>query len=448
MKVNVFSTPPVRFVLKIVKEHRGKLIRTSIIIFVLRVISLLAPLFTMMLIDDILPNMRKNALLVVLVAMIGVYVVETILSVFVDWMLFSTINKISANISCDLFSAVFKLPLGFFKIIRFGDTISKLGVISTLQEQFSEEPMHLVMDTFFGIVFLFFLLYLSPILTLCAVLIVPVEFFVSYLWTKIRKEKADEAINLNNAHSGTLVESLSGVETIYQMDCFDFFSKIWLHEVIKIIKNSVSLKKIDMVFSLILVGFEKFSSIFIWIYGIVLIMNYEIKLGQFIAFTSYIGHLTCPIFRLCQLWKDFQTTTIAVDKLKDIITPETTTNMVESLPLIDINIGKIEVQNLTFSHRNELKPIFNQLSLTINPKEKIGIIGPSGCGKTTFVNILQKLEKPLEGQIFIDGQNIALVDSCSLRKHFGVVSQTGVLFNKSIAEIYRLVWKTLLSTRL
>lgn len=156
MKVNVFSTPPVRFVLKIVKEHRGKLIRTSIIIFVLRVISLLAPLFTMMLIDDILPNMRKNALLVVLVAMIGVYVVETILSVFVDWMLFSTINKISANISCDLFSAVFKLPLGFFQNHKIGDTISKLGVISTLQEQFSEEPMHLVMDTFFGIVFLFF----------------------------------------------------------------------------------------------------------------------------------------------------------------------------------------------------------------------------------------------------------------------------------------------------
>jgi ABC-type bacteriocin/lantibiotic exporter with double-glycine peptidase domain len=78
--------------------------------------------------------------------------------------------------------------------------------------------------------------------------------------------------------------------------------------------------------------------------------------------------------------------------------------------------------------------VLDNISLKIEPKEKIGIVGHSGCGKTTLVNLLQKLHAPTSGGIFIDGQDISLFDSVSLRKCFGVVSQTGVLFKRSIAE--------------
>jgi ABC-type bacteriocin/lantibiotic exporter with double-glycine peptidase domain len=242
-----------------------ELAKASAVIFVLRVIRLSSPLFTMILIDDVLPNMRRNVLFVVVLAMVGLYVVEAILSVFVDWMLFSTTTRMSSHISCDLFSSVFKLPRGFFYTNRTGDTVSKLGVTSTLQRILSEEPMHLVMDTFFGIVFMFFLLHLSPVLTLFSVLMVPVELFTSHLWTKIRMTKADKSVNLDNMHSGTLVESISGAETIYQTESSSFFYQIWLREIVEIIKNSVSLKKIDTIFSIIFGFISQFSSIFMWI---------------------------------------------------------------------------------------------------------------------------------------------------------------------------------------
>lgn len=341
MSFSVFSTAPIRFILKIIRDYVAELAKASAIIFVLRVIRLSSPLFTMILMDDVLPNMRRNVLFVVVLAMIGLYVVETILSVFVDWMLFSTTTRLSSHISCDLFSSVFKLPLNFFHTNRTGDTISKLGVTSTLQGYFSEEPVHLVMDTFFGIVFMFFLLYLSPVLTLFSVLMVPVEFSLSYLWTKVRLEKADKAVNLGNMHSGTLVESISGAETIYQTEASNFFQKIWQDEIVEIIKNSVSLKKIDTIFSLIFGFIGQFSNVFIWVYGMLLIMNDELKLGQFIAFTSYIGHLTGPISRLCNLWKDFQATAIAVDKLKEIIIPESINTAQDLLPDITIHFGEI-----------------------------------------------------------------------------------------------------------
>jgi subfamily B ATP-binding cassette protein HlyB/CyaB len=170
-----------------------------------------------------------------------------------------------------------------------------------------------------------------------------------------------------------------------------------------------------------------------WWYGMYLIINGELKLGQFIAFTSYVGQLTGPIISICELWKDFQTTAIAVDKLKDIVTPESVESTVAPLPKIKIMKGKIEVCDLSFGYGDE-NIILDNISFEIASRERIGIVGSSGCGKTTLVNLLQKLYTPMAGSILIDDHDISLFDSISLRKYFGVVSQTGVLYKRTIAE--------------
>jgi subfamily B ATP-binding cassette protein HlyB/CyaB len=387
----------------------------------------------MILIDDVLPHAQTNTLAVVMLSMIGLYIIETILGTVVDWMMFSSFTRLSSDISLRIFEALFRLPLAFFTSNRIGDTVSKILSSNTLRAYLSEKPMKLIMDVFFGFAFLFFLIYLSPILTFVAVMTVPIDFYISYIWTNRRQYLADLSVVLANDHNGTLVESVSGVETIYQTDAGNFFAKVWFNEIIGIIINAVALKKIDTVFSIIQGSIGKISNVFMWWYGMYLIINGELKLGQFIAFTSYVGQLTGPIISICELWKDFQTTAIAVDKLKYIVTPESTSGNVDLLPPIKIDAGKVEIRNLSFSY-SDGDIVLDDISLDINPGEKIGIVGPSGCGKTTLVNLLQKLHVPVGGSIFIDYQDISLFDSVSLRKYFGIVSQTGVLFKRSIAE--------------
>jgi subfamily B ATP-binding cassette protein HlyB/CyaB len=387
----------------------------------------------MILIDDVLPHAQVNTLAVVMLAMIGLYIIETILNTIVDWMMFSSFTRLSTDISSGIFDALFRLPFEFFTGNRTGDIVSKILSSNTLRTYLSEKPMKLIMDVFFGFVFLFFLIYLSPMLTFVAVITVPMDFYISYLWTKKRQHLADRSVVLANEHNGTLVESVSGTETVYQMDASNFFSKIWFTEIVEIIKNAVALKKIDTVFSIIQGSIGKISNVFMWWYGMYLIINGELKLGQFIAFTSYVGQLTGPIISICELWKDFQTTAIAVDKLKDIVTPESVESSITSLPKIKITHGKIKVRDLSFGY-GDGNTVLDNISFEIAAKERIGIVGHSGCGKTTLVNLLQKLYTPTNGSIIIDDQDISLFDSISLRKHFGVVSQTGVLFKRSIAE--------------
>ncbi|MDR1560745.1 MAG: peptidase domain-containing ABC transporter [Holosporaceae bacterium] len=431
--MKLFGSYPIKFVWSLTKEYLKEFCHSSVVIFVLRVIGFISPLLTMILIDDVLPHSKTHTLAAVMLAMAGLYIIETILNTLVDWMMFSSFARLSTDISTSIFDALFRLPFEFFTNNRTGDTVSKILSSNTLRTYLSEKPMKLIMDLFFGIAFLFFLIYLSSMLTFIAVITVPMDFFVSYYWTKRRQKLADHSVVLANDHNGTLVESVGGAETIYQMDAGEFFHKIWFDEILKILRNSISLKKTDTVFSIVQGSIGKISYILMWWYGMYLIINGELKLGQFIAFTSYVGQLTGPIISICELWKDFQTTAIAVDKLKDIVTPESTSENAVSLPAIKINAGEIEIRNLSFGYQDE-NLVLDNISLNIKPREKAGIVGPSGCGKTTFVNLLQRLHMPTNGSILIDGQDISLFDSVSLRKCFGIVSQTGVLFKRSITE--------------
>lgn len=430
---SLINSFPIKFIWSSVTRYFREFFHSSIIVFILRIIGFISPLLTMILIDDVLPHGKLSTLTSVMLAMIGIYILETVLGTLVDWMMFSSFTRLATNISIDIFKSLFRLPLNFFTSNRTGDTVSKILSANTLQSYLSEKPMRLIMDLLFGFVFLFFLIYLSPLLTFIAVITVPIDFYLSYLWTSKRQNLADKSVILANRHNGTLVESISGAETIYQMDASQTFSKIWFNEIVEIIQNIVLLKKIDTVFSIIQKTVGKFSNIFIWWYGMYLIINDELKLGQFMAFMSYVGQLTSPIASLCELWKDFQVTAIAVDKLKDIITPESTENTETKLHEIKVKFGKIELKNLTFGYVDN-EAVLDNISFKIIRGEKIGIVGHSGCGKTTLVNLLQNLLIPRSGSILIDDQDIFEFDPVSLRRCFGIVSQTGVLFKRSVVE--------------
>lgn len=429
----LLNSYPLKFIWSLITRYFREIFHSSVVIFILRIIGFFSPILTMILIDDVLPHAEVSTLTAVMLAMLGLYVLETILGTLVSWMMFSSFSRLASNISMNVFYSLFRLPLEFFSSNRTGDTVSKILSAETLRSYLFEKPMKLGMDIFFGFIFLFFLIYLSPLLTFVAVITVPIDFYLSYLWTRKRQNLANKSVVLANEHNGTLVESISGAETVYQMDASETFSKIWFKEIIGIVQNAVSLKKIDTIFSIIQGAVGKFSNIFMWWYGMYLIIDGELKLGQFMAFMSYVGQLTSPITSLCELWKDFQVTAIAVDKLKDIITPESIGNVTEKLPDIKIENGEIELTKLTFGYANT-KAVLDEISLKIHSGEKIGIVGHSGCGKTTLVNLLQNLLKPRSGSILIDGQDISKFDSVSLRKCFGIVSQTGVLFKMSVAE--------------
>ena len=105
-------------------------------------------------------------------------------------------------------------------------------------------------------------------------------------------------------------------------------------------------------------------------------------------------------------------------------------------PLLKVEQGEINFNDVSFTYHEGLQ-VFDHLSVTIQPKQQIGLVGFSGSGKSTFVNILLRLFEPQSGSIKIDGQNILDVTQDSLRENISMISQDPQLFHRSLMENIR-----------
>ncbi len=95
--------------------------------------------------------------------------------------------------------------------------------------------------------------------------------------------------------------------------------------------------------------------------------------------------------------------------------------------------GEIKFEGIGFHYGRE-SGIISDLSLTIKPGEKVGLVGPSGSGKTTLVHLLMRFHDPEHGRILIDGQDVAKVTQESLQGNFSLVQQDVQLFHRSVFE--------------
>lgn len=102
---------------------------------------------------------------------------------------------------------------------------------------------------------------------------------------------------------------------------------------------------------------------------------------------------------------------------------------------LDVTQGcRIDVRDVTFCYPSQTRPIYQNLSLSIEPGSRVALVGVSGSGKTTLTRLLQRFYDVNRGEILIDGHNIASVTQESLRRHIALVPQEPILFHRSLAE--------------
>ena len=187
------------------------------------------------------------------------------------------------------------------------------------------------------------------------------------------------------------------------------------------------------------VEFQKFLiTLLNVIFGIVyLLLFWQAKTGSLsLADTIMIFQLTLmirmPVFTISFLVENIQR---AVADSKDYFMALDTVPAIEDVPAaknLRVAKGKVEFRDVHFAY--DKKPVIKGLNFSIEPGSKIALVGESGEGKSTIANLLLRLYQPSQGNIAVDGQDIAGVKQHSLRKNIGVVFQEPNLFSGSIAE--------------
>jgi ATP-binding cassette subfamily B protein len=416
--------------------------RRLILVFVLSlfgtVLGLLWPLFTKILIDDVL--LAKN--LYLLLVLSGVMVIATALGYGIGALNRYFYTQVTARILFSLrqhlFAHLQALSLRFHTRAKVGDLLSRLNTdISEVQSVLTDAAFAFVTNVFVLLATVGFLLWLNWQLFLVSLVVVPVQL---YGVAKVRPLMVDETRKvreLNAAISSFLVESLSAVK----------FIKLFTAEKIQLGKLGI----LGEQFVRIVTCFEMLNYLgstastattflggaLTTLYGGYLVIQGEMTIGGLIAFSTYQSRAFSPLQALLDLYLRLERAGVSLDRIFEFLDlgKEQEERLGEGLRLPDLR-GDIEFREVTFAYEAG-EPVLREVSFQVPAGERLTILGPSGTGKTTVADLVVRLYEPTSGTVLLDGRDVRQCDLPWLRNQVVVVSHEPVLFHTSLIENLR-----------
>ena len=413
-------------------KYRRLLAEVLLISLVLQLIGLATPLFFQVVMDKILVNHATKTLNVIVVGLILATSFEAVLKGIRTYVFANTSSKIDVELGARLFKHLLNLPVAYFQARRVGDSVARLRELESIRSFLTGNAVTLVMDLMFSFVFLAVMLWYSAWLTLIVAISIPFYVVVSLIFTPIMHARLNEKFNRGAENQSFLVETISGIDTVKSMAVEPRWLSKWEQQLAAYITSSLSATNAGMLASGSASFISKLVTAAIMWVGVSLVVEGKMTVGELIAFSMLSSQFSSPILRLAQLWNDFQQVGISVSRLGDLL--NTRTEIVGQKTRIPRIAGAIEFDQVSFRYHPDTPDVIRSINLKIAPGEIIGIVGRSGSGKSTLVRLVQRLYVPDRGRVMIDGQDIAIIDTTSLRCQMGVVMQESTLFARSVRD--------------
>nr|WP_210278136.1 ABC transporter ATP-binding protein [Phyllobacterium myrsinacearum] len=236
--------------------------------------------------------------------------------------------------------------------------------------------------------------------------------------------------------AGTITDLYSNIQTIKQFAAEDSEAGAIRRILQKAVRTQHEEQRIYRTSELIVVALNMALWLAMISIGFSGLVNGFLTVGEFVAAVYILHRLSGHTFTFLQMGQQiFQAIGTIKDAMPVMTTPPTITDIPDAAELT-VNDGEIRFENVRFAYKFG-KSVINDLSLTVRPGEKVGLVGLSGAGKTTLVNLLLRFYDIRDGTVLIDGQDIRTVTQASLRRNIGVIAQDVALLHRSVGDNIR-----------
>jgi len=415
-------------------KHAERFKNVLIASLLIQLFALVSPKFFEVVIDRVLVSRGIQSLDVLVIGLLGIAFFEPLMT-FMRSVIFAHIASCAnAELSARLFRHLVYLPLDYFRSRQAGDIIARVRELDHIRNFLTGSALMMIVDLLFLGVFVAVMFSYAAKLTF---IVIATLVIFGILWLCIGpflRKRVLKQYERNADNTAFLTESVTGIETIKTLGMGDRFAREWEEKFAASLKATLNASMLGHWAGGSIGLVQKLSSAIILWFGVNLVLDGDLTVGQLVAFNMLSGHVTMPILRLAQIWQDFQHTGISIRRIGDILNEKPDAVVSAGRSSLDRVKGGVELRKVTFRYTPDGPEVLRRLDLQINPGEVIGITGLSGSGKSTITKLIQRLYVPQSGQVLVDNVDLAMADRAMLRRRMGVVLQESFLFNGSIKE--------------
>ena len=373
----------------------------------------------------------------ILLFVLGLYLLSAIFSFVQGWIMTGITQKVCYQLRKEISEKIDRMPMKYFESRTYGEVLSRItNDVDTLGQGLNQSITTIITATATMIGVLIMMLSISPLMTLIAIVILPISMALISLVTK-KSQKFFRNQQEYLGHINGQVEEVYGGHLVIKafnrekdtIEEFDRTNKILYDSAWKSQFLSGMMQPIMM-----FVGNLGYASVALT--GGLLAIKNIITIGDIQAFIQYVKNFTQPIQQIAQVINMVQSMSAASERVFEFLEEEEENQIVANPADISRITGEVTFDHVHFGYDPE-KIIIHDFSAHVLPGQKIAIVGPTGAGKTTMVKLLMRFYDVNRGEIRLNDSNIKDFNRRELRDAFGMVLQDTWLFKGTIMENIR-----------
>ncbi len=373
----------------------------------------------------------------ILLSVLGLYLISSAFSFVQGWLMSGITQKLSFRMRKEISEKISRMPMSYFESKTVGEVLSRItNDVDTLGQSLNQSVTQLItsVTTVIGIIII--MLTISPLITLIAVLVIPLSAIFMGIVIKISQKYFKAQQKYLGKINGQVEEIYSGHRVVKAfgrqesvIEEFDktndiLFESAWKSQFLSGLMQPV----------MNLVG--NLGYVAVAISGSILAIKGVIKVGDIQAFIQYVRNLTQPMSMLAQVSNMLQSMAAAAERVFEFLDEEEEIPEAENTFDLSEFHGNVEFDHVRFGYTQD-KVIIHDLCSNIKAGQTAAIVGPTGAGKTTIVKLLMRFYDVSGGSIRVDGHDIRDMKRGDLRRLFGMVLQDTWLFKGTIMENIR-----------
>jgi ATP-binding cassette subfamily C protein LapB len=401
--------------------------------FMINVLAIALPLFTMNVYDRVVPNQAIETMWMLAIGMVIVLVADLVLRTMRGYFLDLASSRVDVRLSAYIMERVLGLRLEN-RPLSAGSFASNLRSFETIRDFITSATVTAFIDLPFAIIFLVVIGWISwP-------LILPILFgmllLVVYALTIHHKmhELSETTYRASAMRNATLVESLVGLEAIKALGAESVMQRKWESSAAFLSRVGAQLRLLSSSTINGAMWAQQFVNVVVVVVGVYLIANGKLTLGGLIACTMLASRAMAPIGQIAGLLTQYHNAATALKSLDGILQQPVERPADSKFVTRQHFTGDIEFKDVDFNYPNQDVAALRNISLKIRAGEHVAILGRVGSGKTTLEKLILGLYQPTSGAVMVDGIDLRQLDPAELRRNIGYVPQDATMFYGSLRE--------------